>query len=296
MRDSIRQRDILKLFRPHQYIKNGFVWLGIIFAHRYDYVTLAHVALAFLAFCAAASSVYVANDILDIESDRLHPIKRNRPIARGALSVQSGWILSGFLGIGALAISYPVGQAAMLIIAGYLIINLAYSLQLKHVVILDVFIISAGFMLRIMAGTVAVDITPSRWLLLTGLMITLFLGFAKRRAELVTLENAGITDSTSVRRVLDDYSDVVLDQLISITAACTVLSYGLYTVSPETARMQGTHALFYTLPFVIYGIFRYLFLLHHRSRGSDTAKDLVTDKHMIVTVLGWLIVTLVVLA
>ena len=287
--------NIIKLIRPHQYLKNGFVWLGIIFAQNRTLTDIVHVGLVFLAFCAAASCVYVFNDIFDVQADRLHPAKRHRPIASGAVSIPTAWWLTGFLALLAFSIATRVGWTAVTFIVLYLLINIAYSLRLKHVVILDVFIISTGFMLRILAGTLGVNIAPSQWLLLTGLMLTLFLGFAKRRAELLLLENSGQANHANIRRVLDDYSPVVLDQLTGITAACTILSYGLYTVSPETVRVHGTQALFYTLPFVIYGIFRYLYLLHHHARGGDTAKDLMTDPHLIITGIGWLAITLTVL-
>lgn len=236
------------------------------------------------------------NDVADVEADRLHPTKCHRPIAGGAVSLTTAWGIAAALFLLALGLSISVGLVAVSIIVLYLLINAAYSWRLKHVVILDVFLVSAGFMLRILIGTVGVGIAPSQWLLLTGLMLTLFLGFAKRRAELLMLENAGKTDRASVRRVLDDYSPVVLDQLTGITAACTILSYGLYTVSADTVRTHGSYALFYTLPFVIYGMFRYVYLLHHHARGGDTAKDLMTDPHLIVTGLGWIAISLWVLA
>jgi 4-hydroxybenzoate polyprenyltransferase len=285
-----------RLLRPHQYLKNVFVWVGLVYFHPFAWDKVSQVGTVFLAFCAAASCVYVFNDIFDAASDRLHPVKRNRPIANGSVSIRGAWVLSAILALLGLGLAAVVSDQALVLIGVYLIINMAYSLRLKEVVILDVFIISAGFMLRILAGTVGVGIPPSQWLLLTGLMVTLFLGFAKRRAELLMLENSHQTDPVSVRRVLNDYSPVVLDQLTSITAACTVLSYGLYTVSPDTVKAHGTYALFYTLPFIIYGVFRYLFLLHHHARGSDTAKDLLTDTHLMVTGLLWLVVTLSVLA
>jgi 4-hydroxybenzoate polyprenyltransferase len=289
-------RAIYKLIRPHQYIKNGFVWLGIVFSQTRTVTDFIHVGFVFVAFCAAASCVYVFNDIFDVEADRLHPTKCRRPIASRAVTIPTAWFLISILATLAFGLAALVGLIPVTLIGLYLLINAAYSWRLKHVVILDVFLVSAGFMLRILIGTVGVGIAPSQWLLLTGLMLTLFLGFAKRRAELLMLENAGKTDRASVRRVLDDYSPVVLDQLTGITAACTILSYGLYTVSADTVRTHGSYALFYTLPFVIYGMFRYVYLLHHHARGGDTAKDLMTDPHLIVTGLGWIAISLWVLA
>ena len=288
-------KTILRLLRPHQYLKNGFVWVGFLFSPVHDLRTALATLWVFLGFCAAASCVYTFNDIFDRETDRQHPTKCRRPIASGAISLPQAWGIAAVLAALAFALSAVAGWKAPALIALYLAINLAYSKGLKHVVILDVFIISAGFMLRILAGTTGVGIAPSNWLLLTGLMLTLFLGFAKRRAELLALETVGKTDKASVRRVLDDYSPVVLDQLTGISAACSILSYGIYSVSADTVRAHGTDALIYTLPFVVYGMFRYLFLLHHRAAGNDTARDLLRDPHLIATGLGWLAVTAVVL-
>ncbi len=287
---------LIEILRPHQYLKNGFVWLGVIFAKRWDGATLFDVSIVFLAFCAAASAVYVLNDIVDAEADRQHPLKRHRPIARGALPVATAWRLCVALGVGALVLAAWVSLWALGLVGAYLVLNAAYSWQLKHVAILDVFSISAGFMLRILAGTIAIGIEPSRWLLLTGLMLTLFLGFAKRRAELSLLERADGADRATTRRVLDDYDPAVLDLLLGVTASCTILSYGLYTVSAETFATHATKNLFYTLPFVVYGIFRYIFLLHRCSRGNDVANDLLTDRHLLFTVGGWLALTLWIMA
>lgn len=286
---------VVKLLRPHQYIKNGFVLLGVVFSHQWDNATLVSAGLAFVAFCAMASAVYVLNDILDVEADRQHPKKRNRPIASGAISVRTAWGLFAGLAVLSLALGSAVGQWVPALLSTYLVLNVAYSLRLKHVVILDVFVISAGFMLRILAGTLGLGITPSHWLLLCGLMVTLFLGFAKRRAELLMLEVSGDHSRASTRRVLDDYSPVMLEQYIAVSAACTILSYGLYTVSESTIAIHGSTNLVYTVPFVVYGIFRYLYLLHHREQGNDTARDLLTDKHLLLTVLAWVVTIVIVL-
>ncbi len=304
--------SLVKLLRPHQYIKNGFVFLGPVFAHAWEGETLLAATLAFLAFCAMASAVYVLNDILDVEADRRHPTKCRRPLASGAIGIPAARIILSVLVVLALALGLLVSAWVTGLLAGYLVLNIAYSLALKHVVILDVFSIAGGFMLRILAGTLGLGIEPSQWLLLCGLMLTLFLGFAKRRSELAeTAVTAGPApadpapesrDDTrgdtrgDTRRVLDDYSTALLDQFIAISAACTVIAYGLYTVSPEVIALHGTDELIYTLPFVIYGIFRYLYLLHFRGRGGDTSRDLFTDAHLLVTVVAWLGVTLAVLS
>jgi len=284
-------QPVLKLVRPHQYLKNGFVLLGPLFAHQWDLVTLSQALLAFLAFCCMASAVYVLNDIMDIEADRAHPVKCRRPLPSGAISLGSAKRLLAGLVAGSVVLSLLVSGWVMLFVAAYFVINIFYSWHLKHVVILDVFLISSGFMLRILAGTVGLGIAPSAWLLLCGLMVTLFLGFAKRRAELLMLESAEEGNGGLTRRVLDDYSPAMLEQFIAVTASCTVLAYGLYTVA-----LHGSDGLIYTLPFVVYGIFRYLYLLHHRSKGNDTARDLVTDRHLLATVAAWVGSTLWVLS
>lgn len=294
--DNLSLPLFIKLLRPHQYIKNGFVLLGVVFSRHWDTATLFKAGLAFLAFCAIASAVYVLNDILDTEADRQHPVKCNRPIASGAVPVSLAWVIFAGLSILSFVLAVRVGYCVLLFVLLYLILNLAYSWRLKHVVILDVFVISAGFMLRILTGTLGLAIEPSPWLLLCGLMLTLFLGFAKRRAELLLLESAGKTGHNSTRQVLNNYSPALLEQLIAVSAACAILSYGLYTVSPQAIAVHGSSNLIYTLPFVIYGIFRYLYLLHLRTQGNDTARDLLTDPHMLLTVAAWLAVTVGILA
>ena len=170
--------------------------------------------------------------------------------------------------------------------------NLAYSLELKHVVILDVFIIATGFMLRILAGTLGLGIPPSQWLLLCGLMVTLFLGFSKRRAEINALSDG----KSEHRKVLDEYSSLLLDKMIVITAAGLIMSYSLYTMSPETIRIHRTENLIYTVPLVIYGVFRYIYLLHYQQSGGDPSRDLVRDPHMLIVMLCWLVTTIALIA
>lgn len=288
-------RSIIKLFRPHQYIKNGFVLIGVVFSGQLDYALLISTAFAFGSFCLIASAVYVFNDILDVEADRQHPTKKNRPLASGVIRLRTGWWLSTGLAVVALMLAALVSGWAFVFVLTYALLNIGYSWRWKHVAVLDVFIISAGFMLRILTGTVGLGIIPSSWLLLCGLMLTLFLGFAKRRAELLALERAGVHDRALTRRVLDDYSPMLIEQFMAISAACTILTYSLYTVSAETVTRHGTEALIYTVPFVVYGIFRYVFLLHLKGKGNDTARDLYSDSHLLVTVVAWMVMTLVVL-
>lgn len=285
-------KPYLKLLRPHQWIKSGFVFVGLLFGHAWqDTQLVENVALAAAAFALAASAVYVLNDLADRERDREHPEKRHRPLASGQVNLTQALMLAGACMISALMLAHASSTTVLLIVLGYTLLNVAYSMGLKHVVLLDVFIISAGFMLRILAGTLGVGIAPSHWLLLCGLMLTLFLGFAKRRAEL----NAMAERSGSHRKVLNDYDPVLLDKLIGICASGAIVSYSLYTVAPETVAMHGTTNLIYTLPFVIYGVFRYLFLLHRRGGGGDPAAALLQDTHLLGAFGAWFVTVITLL-
>jgi len=287
-----RMIAVLTLLRPHQWVKNGFVLVGLLFGHAWtDPVKLRQGLWAFAAFCLLSSAVYVFNDLLDREQDRQHPRKRHRPLASGTVGTPAALALLVALLCAGLALAFGRAGDAPWIFVAYLAINGVYSLGAKHVVVLDVFLIAAGFMLRLLAGTLGLGIAPSQWLLLCGLMLTLFLGFAKRRAELSALGD----DPAAHRRVLDDYSAGLLDQFTTIAAACAVVSYSLYTVSAETVALHGSGHLLLTLPFVLYGMFRYLFLLHRRGAGGDTASDVFADPHLILAVAAWLATVLAVL-
>ena len=284
---------LLRLLRPHQWLKNGFVFIGLLFGHAWnDPHKLSQALAAFVAFCLLASAVYVMNDLIDREQDRRHPKKKLRPLAAGTVSVRAAVVLGALCLIagGVIAVRYA-GSAPWLFLA-YVVMNLGYCFGLKHVVILDVFIIAAGFMLRILAGTLGIDIAPSHWLLLCGLMVTLFLGFAKRRAEL----NALLQESAGHRRVLEHYTAAMLDQFIAIAADGTIISYSLYTVSAETVALHGTRGLMVTIPFVVYGILRYLWRLHRQGGGGDPAQELLGDPHLLTAAAGWLVVVLALLS
>lgn len=283
--------QLLQLLRPHQWIKNGFVLIGLLFGDvSNDWGLRGQVLLAAAGFCLLSSCVYILNDIFDREADRAHPLKRGRPLASGTVSIREALVLACVCAAAGLALGGMASAAVAAILIAYLLLNLAYSAGLKHVPILDVFIIAAGFMLRIFAGTWGVGIAPSQWLLLCGLLLTIFLGFAKRRAELMVSEGED-SAGPSQRPVLDEYSPALLDAMMAISAAGVIGSYSLYTVSPDTIALHGTDKLIYTLPFVLYGIFRYIFLLHRRG-GEDPASTLLTDAHMLVTAAAWLGATL----
>ncbi len=273
-----------RLMRPHQWLKNSFVFTGLLFSHAWhDTHLLVQVLLAALAFSLVSSAIYILNDMVDCEQDRLHPVKCQRPLAAQTVSLRSAGGFAILLAMLALGVAYTISMTVLWIIVAYALMNLAYSLRLKHVVILDVFIIAAGFMLRILAGTLGVGIPPSQWLLLCGLMVTLFLGAAKRRAEIAALHDGGAAH----RKVLAHYSPILLDKMISITASGVVMSYSLYTMSPDTIRTHGTANLIYTVPFVMYGVFRYIYLLHAHHGGAEPSRELVRDAHMIGAVLAW---------
>ena len=283
-------RALVRLMRPHQWIKNGFVFLGVVFGHGWeDPALVADVLLLFAAFCSASSAVYVMNDIADREADRLHPSKRFRPLARGDVGVGAASALCGALALAGLALAATVSLPALLIVAAYVALNLAYSAGLKHVPILDVFMISGGFMLRILAGTTGLAIPPSKWLLLCGLMLTLFLGFGKRRSELVALTGNGDANGASGQRAsLDGYSRPLLDLLIAVSVAGAAIGYALYTVDAKTITLHGTDRLILTLPFVLYGLFRYLQVMYSKGGGGDPAWEVLHDPHLIVAAVGWL--------
>jgi 4-hydroxybenzoate polyprenyltransferase len=272
--------------RPHHWIKNGFVLIGVLFGHQWSGPVLHAALLTFVAFCAAASAVYVLNDLLDVEADRHHPQKRLRPIASGRMSRHEAMVWIAMLAIAGFGLAWLASPLVALLLGAYVLLNIVYSAWLKHMPILDVFAIATGFMLRILAGTLGLGLNVSSWLLLCGMMVTLFLGFTKRRAELLML--AGSKDSNPVtRRVLENYTPAQLDQYIGICATGTALSYSLYTMSPETVALHGTSHLIYTVPFILYGMFRYLYLLYGLGQGGDTVKDMMSDSHLIVTVLAW---------
>lgn len=279
--------DLIKLMRPFQWYKNGFVFTGLLFSNEtFNVPLLLKVILATIAFSLASSAIYVFNDVIDCENDRHHPEKKERPIAKGIVSIPAAISLSIGTGLAGLLLGLLVSWQVLIIILAYIALNLAYSYRLKNVVIVDVFCIAAGFMLRILAGTIGVGIPPSKWLLLCGLLITLFLGFAKRRAEMLALSN-----KEEHRKVLHNYGAVLLDEIMSICAAGVIISYSLYTMSPETIATHNTENLIYTLPFVIYGIFRYIYILHHRNSGGDPSRDLLKDRHIIGVVMGWALLT-----
>jgi 4-hydroxybenzoate polyprenyltransferase len=292
------QKSILALFeslRPRQWTKNFAVFIGLVFSQRlFDIHALERAVLAFVIFCLVASSIYLLNDLLDLERDRKHPTKRNRPLASGRLSIAWASFAIGILlttcGIlmgvlyqiplqGSDIFAYLGGTNLLftIIIIAYLFLMVLYSIRLKHIVLIDVFVIASGFVLRIMAGAVVIPVNISAWLYLVTSFLALFLALGKRRNELILLQG----EASHHRRILKEYSIPMLDQMITITVAATVISYSLYTAEGVT----GHHRLIITIPFVLYGMFRYLYLVYMRMEGGSPEEVLLRDRHMLGTVL-----------
>ena len=270
--------------RPRHWVKNLLVLAPLLFSYNLlAPVAVARALMAFTLFCLISSSVYLLNDIQDCEQDRLHPQKRYRPLATGELGVGVALGMMVVLLLCALAGGVVLSKPFALILFGYWFINLLYSAWLKHQVILDVFAIAAGFVLRVVGGALAIQVEMSDWLLICASLLALFLGFSKRRHELVLLGE----EAAGHRQVLEEYNPRFLDMMIGIVTASTVMSYALYTVSEETVRKFHTRGLLLTLPFVLYGVFRYLYLVYHKDQGGDPTQSLLTDRPMVINLCLW---------
>lgn len=284
-----RPIDLFRLMRPGEWLKNGFVLSGILFGHLWGETEIVlKVLMATVAFCFVASGAYILNDYRDIEADRQHDKKRHRPLASGAVTLRVALKLMIILWVMAFVIGSYISVEAVGILATYLVINFLYSYWLKSLVLVDVFAISFCFLLRIMMGTVAVGIPPSNWLLLCGMMLTLFLGFSKRRAEMGKSQSKEVAS----RQVCKKYTIAMLDQIIILCASCTIMSYALYTMNPQTMIVHGSSYLILTVPFVTFSILRYISLIHKHNIGEELAVELVKDVPMILSVLAWVLVVL----
>ncbi len=277
--------------RPRQWVKNLFVFAGLIFSQSL-FTPLVWPALgAFVIFCGLSGAIYVFNDLADIEKDRRHPSKRNRPIARGALPVSA----AATLGVGILAVSliaaFRLSVPFGLVAAAYAALLSVYSLWLKHLVILDVLTVAVGFVLRAVAGAAAIAVEISGWLVICTILIALFLALGKRRHEYRTLRG----DAAAHRPILAEYSEGFLDQMVSVVTASTVTAYALYTMSPDTVAKFHTRLLPVTLPFVLYGIFRYLYLLYRREMGGNPSDLLLNDRALLVNTVLWMLALLVII-
>jgi len=281
-------RNLLASLRPSQWVKNLLVFAALVFGHRAgDPTAVSQAAIAFLLFCAAASGIYLLNDIRDRESDQLHPLKLTRPIASGALPVSIAGTASFVLILGACLGSRWLGNAFSLTLIGFVVLQFAYTFALKRIVIIDVFAVALGFVLRAAGGASAIGVEISSWLLVCSLTLALFLALAKRRHEVILLEGK----AEEHRASLSQYSPYFLDQLIGVVTATTVMAYALYTLSPDTVVKFGTHRLVFTLPFVIYGVFRYLYLVHQKQGGANPTRMFLTDPALLVNTALWLAVS-----
>jgi len=286
-------KNYFKLLRAPQWIKNFFVFVPLVFSqHLFELNYFLLVVAGFAIFCLVSSIVYILNDVIDVELDKLHPVKKFRPIASGKISVRNALITAFVLAIivGALLTEFKSGFAAAVV--SYLILNIFYSFSFKHIVLLDIFSIAAGFMLRVVAGGLIINVPISSWLLLTTMFISLFLAVIKRQSEL-KLNN---DESNSItRKVLSSYSLDFTKQISTITASGVIICYALYTVSARTVSIFGTENLIYTTPFVVFGIFRYMYLVYMNNKGENTTEVMLTDLPMILNILFYILaVTLII--
>jgi len=277
------------VLRCHQWLKSGFVLAPLLFSGEFkDWSNCWISFLACISFCAVSSGVYAFNDLCDRKEDQQHRMKKDRPIAKGLVSTREAAVLSGVLILGGLILGTALGEQFITVLFIYITINVMYSLGLKHVAILDVMIISGGFVLRIVGGSMAIGVNPSHWLILCTMMISVFLGFTKRRVEIVTADR----DKESSRIVLKDYSLAFLDQVISMVTGATILCYALYSVDEQTIERFGTRGMLITVPFVMYGLFRYLYLVYHLQEGEDATRACLRDVPMIINLGLWVVISL----
>ncbi len=267
-------RDLIALLRPAQWAKNAFVLAPLVFARRFfDAGDLADASLAFVSFCLASSASYTFNDIIDRDRDRSHPLKANRPLAAGRVSGAVAAALAGALVAAALVSGWPLGSEFLAILAAFLVLHALYSAALKSLVVVDVMAIAGAFVLRAAGGVVAVEARMSPWLFVCTFLLALFLALGKRRHEAVLLG----ADAGGHREVLGRYSVRLLDLLIVVVSVATVVVYALYTVAPEVESKLGTERLYLTVPFVVFGVFRYLFLVYGRDQGGNPTEVLLAD-------------------
>ena len=276
---------VLASLRPRQWVKNLFVFAGVIFSHRLFSVDAGRAPAAFAIFCALSGVIYLLNDVADRERDRAHPKKRFRPVASGALPVPAAIASAAVIAVLALAAATALGGPFVLTALAYIGLLVMYSVALKHIVIVDVLTVASGFVLRAVAGAVAVDVDISGWLLICTILIALFLALGKRRHEYLTLD----AEAARHRPILAEYSAALLDQMIAVVTASTVTAYALYTMSPETVAKFDTRLLPATLPFVLYGIFRYLYLLYRRQLGGNPSELFLNDRALIVNTVLWIV-------
>jgi 4-hydroxybenzoate polyprenyltransferase len=283
---------LLASLRPAQWSKNLVIFAGLLFGRRLlDSSAVVGAGVAFAVFCALSGVVYLVNDVADRESDRQHPLKARRPIASGALPVPAALAAASVLGALGLGAALLVGRRFAAVAVAYVVLQLAYSATLKNIVIIDVLTIAIGFVLRAVAGATAVNVEISHWLLVCTILLALFIALAKRRHEIVLLAGG----ASNHRPILGEYSPYLLDQMIGVVTASTLVAYVFYTISPETQAKFGTPWLGLTIPFPLYGIFRYLYLVHQREGGGSPADLLLADRPLLACVGLWAVAVAIII-
>jgi 4-hydroxybenzoate polyprenyltransferase len=285
-------QDIIQAMRPHQWTKNFFIYAALIFSQNiFNLTLLLKATIAFSAFCLISSALYIFNDLKDMEEDKRHPLKSKRPIASGKIKKSTAILAVIILSLLGFSSAFTLNKNYFIIILVYFLIQMAYSIKLKHIVILDVFVVALGFLIRVVAGGLAIEVSLSSWLLICTILLALFLALSKRRHELVLLEDS----ASDHRPILQEYSPYLLDQMIAVVTASTVIAYCLYTISEETVTKFGTANLIFTVPFVLYGIFRYLYLIHQKSEGGSPEALLIKDKPLLIDIFLWIVAAIIIL-
>lgn len=284
---------LLGSLRPKQWTKNLLVFAGYLFTIEQGHTpgTVMKVVAAFGLFCAVSGAGYILNDVFDVECDRKHPRKCRRPIASGQVPVATAVVFGICLLAASLIASYRLGTAFGLMITAYFLLTASYSVYLKHVVVVDLLAIAGGFVLRAVAGAVAIHVAISPWLLVCTTLLALFLGLAKRRGEIVTLDNGGI----DYRQTLSQYSTAMLDQMLTISASASLMAYFLYTFTPNYYSGQQHPLMMVTVPFVIYGLFRYLYLIHTKNAGAAPEQVLLEDKPLLINLILYIVAAIIAL-
>ncbi len=282
-----------KILRPSQWLKNVFIFAPLIFAkHLFDLPYIQREIFAFLGFCLVSSIIYIVNDIFDREADRLHPVKRNRPYASGVIGIpEISIILFVLITLTIFLIPYLHLYFWYTVII-YAILNFAYSFGLKRIVLIDIFIVAAGFMLRVFAGVFAIEVEISSWLILCTLFISVFLAVSKRRGELIL---SSTSESFNSRPVLKQYDIAFIDQIMTIAASGMAISYALYTVADRTVLIFKTENLIFTTVFVLFGIFRYILLVRNKKTEDNPMRLLLSDPPMVVNIFIWFIVCIIII-
>ena len=286
-------KNYFQLLRVPQWIKNLFVFVPLMFSlHLFEAEYFITSLKAFLIFCLASSFIYIINDIIDVDADAVHPQKKFRPLPSGKISKQSAWITSIiiFLLLSVFSLFSPIEFNYFLL--SFVVLNILYSMYFKHVVILDVFSIAAGFTIRVLGGAAIIAVPVSSWLILTTMFISLFLGIMKRHSELEQITDSEITPT---RKVLSEYSLTFTNQMATVAAAGVIICYALYTVSQRTVSIFGTENLIYTTPFVVFGIFRFMYLEYLNQKGENTTQIMLTDIPMIITVILYAVTTVLII-